>query len=90
MNTLAKIALGTVATGAVALAAVSPAMAAPQTPAVDMAVATPTTVSAPAPAYFGSNSTMQAPAPQLVGHKYPAKFACGIFTACGPDHLNDF
>lgn len=65
MNTLAKIALGTVATGAVALAAMSPVMAAPQTPAVDMAVATPTTVSAPAPAYLGSNSTMQAPAPAV-------------------------
>ena len=65
MNTLAKIALGTVATGAVALAATSPVMAAPQTPGVDMSVASPTTISNTAPAYLGSNGVTQTTAPAV-------------------------
>ena len=68
MNTLAKVALGTVATGAVALAATSPVMAAPQTPGVDMSVASPTTISNTAPAYAGSNGVTQTTAPAVATH----------------------
>ena len=72
MNTLAKIALGTVATGAVALAATSPVMAAPQTPGVDMSVASPTTISNTAPAYLGSNGVTQTTAPAVATHTVTA------------------
>lgn len=68
MNTLAKIALGTVATGAVVLAAMTPVMAAPQTPGVDMSVATPTAISATAPAYLASTPVPQEPAPAAATH----------------------
>ena len=94
MNTLAKIALGTVATGAVALAAISPVMAAPQTPAVDLSVATPITISTAAPGPVAAAPapavTAHTPTTPDVGHQNPGEFGCGIFTDTAANHLNDF